>query len=206
MILIDEQENAAANRAAIRDAFQGHAIALGSAVMLAPQLALAGSVPSTARAAKKPTLAPATKRDLLRMMGAESEKLVVSAVKIAGNTLNAAIHQRIVPLDAVHKKLKGVVAAAPQVALLGAANDAPAIVGHVSNAEATVKDVETYVDSLVKHGRVAFEPKKQKPHRRAARAVASPTAAGGPGPVTHEVHEIRGQKTLVRVRFACRLG
>jgi hypothetical protein len=205
MVLVDEQDNAGANGAAITDAFARHNIALGTSMTLAPQAALAGAAPA-GRGAAQPTLPPVAKRNLLKKFGAEAgAKLAVAAVKIAGHKVNEAIYERLVRLDAVHQKLKGVVAAAPQVAVLGTTHNALAILGHLSNGEVTVEDVEGYVKSLVHHARVDFNP--EKPARRRPRGRGMVAAAAAPPPpkdVTHEVQKIRGQKTLVRVRFACR--
>ena len=41
MVLVDQTDNAGANRAAIRDAFQHHNISLGSDLIVAPQVVIA---------------------------------------------------------------------------------------------------------------------------------------------------------------------
>jgi hypothetical protein len=137
------------------------------------------------------------------MLGAETRKLTVRPVSLVGRAFQEATHSRTVSLDGVHKKLKGVVAQATQVALIGQAHEAFSIVGHVSNADVTVNDVELYVESLVKNDRIKFEPTTPSTGRRAARGAVARSSDDLPPGVTHEVREIRGQKTLVRVRFAC---
>jgi hypothetical protein len=91
------------------------------------------------------------------------------------------------------------VAEADQVALIGKSHNALAIMGHVSDPDDTDSDVENYVKSLVKHGRIDFESKKGS-----GRSVVSGTKQIS-GNVTHEIREIRGKKTLTRFRFACLL-
>ena len=209
MILVDEQENNAANRDAIRDAFKRHGLALGSSLTLAPQAAIA-MAPTPERARKGavrgadaiPKLAAAAKRELLSLIGADKGKLAINAVIVAGQALLEAVYQRLVPLDGLHKKLKGVVAGAAQVALLGHTHNAISIMGHVSNGEATVRDVEAMVESLVKHDRITFAPKAAAA-KASKKSLAASIPTASPNGVTHEVVEIRGQKTLVRTRFAC---
>jgi hypothetical protein len=205
MILADEADNAGANRDAIRDAFQRHNISLGSTLTLAPQAVIASTLATSKRAAMSgrgavslSDLTAHAKGKVLNMMGAVSRKLDVSSVKIAGTEFQEAVHQRIVTLDGVHKKLKGVVAEAAQVALIGRSHSSMAIMGHVSNPVDTDNDVENYVQSLVKHGRIDFEPKKS-----GGRSLVAKVGEIA-GEVTHEIREIRGQKTLVRIRYSCR--
>lgn len=209
MILLDEQDNSSAHRSAIKDAFEGHGVALGAATTLAPQAAIAAAPAAASRRSaaasrivKPISLAIGAKRKLLQLMGAETGKLSLSAVQVAGQAMQEAIHERLVPLDAIHKKLKGVVAGAAQIALVGRSHRALAVMGHISNATATIDDVEAYVASLVAHGRIKFELKSAKT-TRGARSMMATRAAELPPDVTHEVREIKGQKTLVRVRFAC---
>jgi len=207
MILADEDENGGANAVAIKDAFARHNIALGTSLTLAPQAAFATVAAAGRRAvsgratAALDALTAGPRRRLAELIGAESATFDITPVMMAGRSLQQAVHERIVPLDAVHKKLKGVIATAPQVALVGQSHQALSIMGHVSNAEATVKDVETYVSTLVKNGRIDFEP--EPPKRRSARSAVGGEGAQRPTGVTHEVREARGKKELVRVRFAC---
>jgi hypothetical protein len=212
MILIDEEENGAANRLAIRDAFGRHNIALGSSVTLAPQAAFAPAAAAarpaveSARAAVSPSVVTGrARRSLLEMIGAETSNLELSPVTIAGRKLQKAVHQRLVPLDGLHKKLKGVVAAAPQVALVGQSHNALSIMGNVPAADETIRDVETYVATLVKHARIDFEPEKPSGRRRGRSAVAA-EGRKSPQGVTHQVREVRGKKVLERIRFACSVG
>jgi hypothetical protein len=204
MILADEQANAGANQVAIRDAFQGHGIALGSSLTLAPSAAFAAGAAAPGATKKKgiakvtdSDLTTSAKKELRSLIGAVSNKLDISSVKLAGQQLQEAIHQRVVSLDACHKKLKGVIASAAQVALIGRSHSALSIVGHVSNPSNTDRDVVNYVKSLVEHGRINFEPTKKSSRSMVASTQASPRG------ITHEVQEVRGQKTLARIRYVC---
>jgi len=204
MILADGQDNGGANRAAVSDAFQRHNLALGSSITLAPSAAFAASA-ATSGPTKKKGIQNATdadmtttaKRELRGLIGAVSNKLSISKIKLAGREMQEAIHQRIVSLDACHKKLEGVVASAAQVALVGRSHNALCVMGHVSNPITTDKDVINYVDSLVKHGRISFESAKT-----AGRSMVA-SLKDLPSGITHQVRDVRGQKTLLRVRFAC---
>jgi len=203
MILIDESENGAANRDAIRDAFARHNIALGSSLTLAPQAAFAelpGPKPAVAAAGiaaiRPDDLTTRAKSRLRDVIGAVSGRLSVSPVTVAGRKLQEAVYQRVVELEGVSKKLKGVVAEAAQVALVGRSHNALAIMGHVSDPDDTDNDVKSFVRSLVKHGKIDFAPKKGKGAIAAAGAIAKGA--------THIIQEAQGKKQLIRIRFACR--
>jgi hypothetical protein len=83
------------------------------------------------------------------------------------------------------------------VALIGRSHSALSIVGHVSNPANTDKDVINYVKSLIEHGKISFEPAKKSSRSMVASVQSSPRG------ITHEVQEIRGQKTLTRIRYVC---
>lgn len=200
MILIDEQENNADHRAAIRDAFERHNIALGSSITLAPQAAFAAA-PASRRAAKgmvamaAKSLGGTAKKNLLELIGATSEKLTVTAKTFVGKKLHEAVHERVVALDDIHAKLKGVIATAAQVAVIGQSHQALSVLGAVSDPDRTDRDVRAFVASLVQHARIKFDDSKKK----GAVKKKTSTAAG----TTHEIKEVKGQKMLVRIRFAC---
>ena len=127
MVKADEQDNAAANRDAIGAAFNGHDVPLGTGAMLAPVAALAGAAP-TFKAASA-SLGAAAKRDLLARMGATGGKLAMSALRIGGERVAELVHEQVVPLDGLHKKLKGVVAKAQVSALVGDSGGRAAVLG-----------------------------------------------------------------------------
>ncbi len=209
MVLIDEQENNAANRSAIQEAFSGHNISLGASAALAPQRTL-GTAPrrgarSTGATSAPPDVVGGVKRRLAEILGAETTKLAISQVTLVGKQFQEALYQRAVPLSGIHEKLKGVVAMATQAALVGQSHEAMTIMGHVSNADVTISDVQSYVESLVKFGRISFtnaSSNRSRGGRRSASSKASRNIL--PPDVTHEISEVRGQKILRRIRFSCR--
>ena len=190
MILADETENGGANRAAIRDGFQAHGVALGSTVMLAPTAALEGAAPSLPGDAGAASLAPAAKRDLLRRMRAPRDaKLAMRSLEIAGQDLLAAVHRRFVKLGGIDKRLSGVVAAAAESVLVGSRVGSAEILGALPEPAATADEVKAFVATLVEHGRIQFE--------------GEPWTAFRP---THAVRRRGDRKVLTRVRFSCCAG
>jgi hypothetical protein len=202
MILADEQANAGSNRDAIRQAFEGHGVALGTAAMLAPVAALAGAAPAVGATGAR--LSAAARKDLMGRIGGTG-KLSVSPLRIGATAVAEAVHERRVRLDGVSPKLRGVVALAPETTLVGASGGRAAVLGAVPEPTTTADEVETFVRSLVKQGAIEFEskPKKARPKRGVAAAAAAAPDRVSPNPVTHAVRTVGGQKTLVRLRFAC---
>jgi hypothetical protein len=191
MSLADQQLNNGANRDAIGRAFGSHNIALGTNAMLAPVAALSGASPKvTARVA---ALSQATARDLAARLGVKAgARMLVRPLEGLGERIVKAVHQREIPLGNVHAKLKGVIAMASESVLVGASGGRAAALGGLPDASATNDEVLSYVGSLVKHGRIAFDAK-----------TAAARAAKGPVFTTHTVKAVKGKKILSRVRFAC---
>lgn len=191
MSLADQEINNGANRDTIGQAFGSHNIALGTNAMLAPVAALSGGSPkATARAA---SMSPATTRDLAGRLGVKAgEKIRVVPLDV-GERVVKAVHKREIPLGDVHSKLKGVVALAPETVLVGSSGGHAAALGALPNAAATTDEVLSYVDTLVKHQRIAFDGKAS-------------TAKKGIKPleyITHNIKAVKGKRILSRVRFAC---
>jgi hypothetical protein len=191
MSLADQEINSGANRDAIGEAFGAHDIALGTNAMLAPVAALSGASPrATARAA---SMNPATTRDLAGRLGVRrGEKMRVEQVGIAKGIVKA-VHEREIPLGDVHSKLKGVVALAPESILVGSSGGFAAALGALPDPTATTDEVLSYVDTLVKHDRIAFDAKGAT-SVRTAKAVEY---------TTHKITAVKGKKMLTRIRFAC---
>jgi hypothetical protein len=195
MMLLDQQLNGGANQDAVRRAFQGHNIALGSTIMLAPETTLPGSVATAA----KPSVSPSTRRELRSRLGASpTAKMRISAVEIGPYQVTEAVHEREVSLSHLHKKLKGVVATAPETTLLGNAGGRAAVLGALPDPGATVSEVETLVKSLLAHGAIQLDG-AAKAKSAAALAKKPPEPTG----VTHAIKKVGGKKMLVRMRFAC---
>ena len=192
MTLADEESNDGANRVAIRDAFAAHGIALGSNALLAPSAALAGSEPRVTRA--RAALARPTVRDLAARIGAKAgAKVGVQPWRIAGADVAEALHRREVTLADVSPRLRGVVALAPEVMLIGASGRRPAVLGALPDPASTMEEVRSYVSGLLGRGRIQLD----------RRAAVSVRGAKVPGWHSHAVKVVAGKKVLVRVRFAC---
>jgi hypothetical protein len=198
MVKADEQANGAANRNAIKAAFEAHDIPLGTGAMLAPVAGLGGRRATVKAAAGK--LAAGIKKDLLSRIGAPGGKLITAPVRIGAQTVVQAIHERFIRLDHVHKKLKGVVARATDVALVGESGGRAAILGALPVPESTADEVETFVRSLVAQDAIDFYG-KQKTKAKKALMVARKRAP--PNPITHTVKTVAGKRVLTRLRFAC---
>jgi hypothetical protein len=195
MELADDDTNSGANRNAIRSAFARHNIGLGAAAMLAPTAALAGTNVRFAAATAK--VSAATTKDIRERIRAEPRsKLNVSHRHMFGTDVAEAIHKREVPLDAVDRRLKGVVAYGTEPILIGNSGPRPAVLGMLPEPNRTADEVTAYVETLLKHGRI------QMNGRRPMGAVASRRTPFIP---THVIRKKGGKKVLERVRFVCGL-
>jgi Fungalysin metallopeptidase (M36) len=200
MVKADEQDNAGTNRDAIKSAFEGHGIPLGTGAMLAPVAALAGAAPEIKEAAV--SLGAAAKKDLRARIGAAGRRMAMSILRIGGEAVAEMVHERLVPLDRLDKKLKGVVARAPEAVLVGASGGRAAILGALPEPAATADEVETFVRSLLNQGAIDFGGQSKKVQRPRAVAIATPQI----DPVTHTIKTVGGKKVLTRIRYACRCG
>jgi hypothetical protein len=196
MIKADELHNEGENRARIGAAFAGHGIMLGSAAMTAPTAGLAGPPPKVQKAVAK--LAPATLADLrLRIRTKPGARFAVRPVRLLGEGVAEAVHQREISLASLDSRLKGVVSYAPEPILIGASGGRAALLGALPEPNRTEDEVQAYVASLLKHDRISFA-------RGARRAVTAVSAAKkAPEIYTHAVRSIAGKKVLTRIRFLC---
>jgi len=191
MSLADQQLNNGANRDAIGRAFAAHNIALGTNAMVAPVAELAGASPKVG--ARSTTLGAATVKDLADRLNLKTgARMIVSPLRALGERVVQAVHQREVPLGDVHAKLKGVVAMAAETVLVGASGGRAAALGALPDASATTNEVLSYVDSLMKHERIAFDVKAAMEETKKAANYA-----------THVVKTVGGKKRLMRLRFSC---
>jgi hypothetical protein len=198
MVKADEQDNDSANRDAIKAAFEGHDIPLGTGAMLAPIAGLAGPAPSIKAAAA--SLTQKVKKDLLARIGAIGGKVAMKALRIGGEAVAEVIYDRPVPLDRLDKKLKGVVAWASEAILVGESGGRAAILGVLPEPAASADEVETFVRSLLKQGAIAFGGASKKTKPKGIVGGAKPQL----NPVTHTIKVVGGKKALTRLRFACR--
>jgi hypothetical protein len=191
MSLADQQLNNGANRDAIGRAFAAHSIALGTNAMVAPVAELAGTSPKVS--ARGAALGQATVKDLASRLNVKTgARMIVRPLQILGERVVQAVHRREVPLGDVHAKLRGVVAMAAESVLVGASGGRAAALGALPDVSATTDEVLSYVDSLVKHERIAFDA-------RAAMVEAKKAA----NYATHVVKTVSGKRRLMRLRFAC---
>jgi Fungalysin metallopeptidase (M36) len=203
MILTDQTLNGGANRQAVRDAFDRHNIALGSAAMMAPRAALAGAAPKVGLRATGAILSAATRADLRQRIGAgPKSKMIVNALEIAGERVAEAIHHREISLAGVSNQLKGVVAMAAEPILVGNSGGRAAILGALPESSATMDEVYSFVDSLLKNNQIEFAGtgRRTAAVRRGAVALTSPPITA---PSTHAVRTRGGKKVLERLRFVC---
>ena len=204
MVLADQTSNGGANRQAITDAFARHNIALGTNVMLAPRAALVGSAPRLAARAKGAILAANTSKDLKERMGApHGAKLTVNAVTIGGEAVAQAVHYRDVPLGKLSNKLKGVVAVVAEPVLVGRSGARAAVLSALPDANTTMDEVYTFVETLLKHGDLETDGGGRRLAVASGRASAVASSKKLP---THVVRARGGKKVIERVRFKCYCG
>src|SRR4029079_17542905 len=130
---------------------------LGANAVLAPSMALAGAAPT-----KGGSLGAATRKDLLKRLGTTGGgKLSLSGADFFGTHLVTAVHTTEVPLGAVHKSLKGVVAMAQAQVRVGASGAKAAVFGNLPNTADTEGEVQAFVKQLVQHDRIDFRKEKK---------------------------------------------
>jgi hypothetical protein len=200
MLLADQQKNKGKNEAAIRTAFEGHGIPLSLGVALNPEMALSGAAPTLGA---KPFLAASVKKDLMDRLGAiPGSRTVFNSLEIGKAKVGEFVHRRAVALSQLDKRLKDVVAMAPESVLLGDSGGRAAVLGMLPHAEGTQDEVETFVRSLLRKGAIDFGD-MPKPK---AKGLVTTDAQVPVAPVTHKIKVVGGMKTLVRIRFACGCG
>jgi hypothetical protein len=187
MALSDERLHGGAHRTVIGQAFARRGVPLGASSALMPKFSLAGDAPFT-EGAQPARLSKRTVADLRdRMKVTPRASLAVRRIVLGTTRLLEATHRRPVELTGLARKLKGVVAMAPESVVVGASGAAAAAFSALPDVDATVREVRAFVASLVARDLIAFD---------AAEAAASPRA-------THVIRTLGGQKVLTRLRFAC---
>lgn len=205
MVIADQKLNNGEHRVAIGDAFNRHALKLGSAAMLAPRASLAGAAPKMT-GKRGSILTASTRDDLKRRIGAPpSARLSVTARSIGDDTIAEATHRREVPLGDLSKDLKGVVAYAAEQVLVGSSGKRAALVSAMPDANSTTDEVQTFVKSLLESDAIAFDDDSASaaPTRgfRAAGPTRSATAKPRRRLPTHVIRQRGSQKVLERLRF-----
>ncbi len=195
MVLADDQMNGSANRDRIRAAFQAHDIQLGANAILAPSMALAGSIGRGA------ALGPAARKDLMTRLGAKpGAKLSVAKADVFGTPMMSAVHTREVPLGSIDSRLKGVVALGHEPVLVARSGMRAAIMGALPNQADTEEEVRSFVETLLANDEIDVAPTAG---RRSGVAAAAPMRATRAARATHAVVTVGGKKVLRRVCFRC---
>ena len=194
MVKADEQQNDGENREHIGKAFADHGVMLGSSAMTAPTAALAGPAPKVLKASA--SLAAPTLADLRnRMRTNRGAKLEVRPLQQLGAGIAEVVHRREVSLGQLHSRLRGVVAYQNEPVLVGPSGDRAAVLGALPELNRTEDEVNTFVETLLANGRIAFGAK--------AKSAVLPGGKEAPQPYTHVIRSLGGKKVLTRVRFLC---
>jgi len=207
MVLADAAANGGANRVAIGQAFAGHGVQLGSSSVLLPKAGLAGKPPTSGKTVAR--VSAATLKDIRQRIGAASGSKFSSApITLGAVQAVEVLHHRAVPLGKLSTKLKGVVAMSAEALVVGRSGHAAAALSAMPDLTTTTDEVTTFVQTLLKHGRIDFDGLRTTRPRSslalgAKRAVAKAKPAKLTSPATHRVVMQAGQKTLVRTRFTC---
>jgi hypothetical protein len=197
MVLADDELNGGANRDSIRKAFARHNIMLGANAILGATAVLSGA-PQKSRQRR---LSASTKKDLAARLGvAAGVKFDVAPFELSGHRMSQVVHTRRVRLDAVHKRLQGVVMEAPVSVVLGESGGRAAVMGAIPETVSTDQEVQAFARSLLKHGQIEFVAPKATTRAMGAVKAKPATALRRE---THRVVSVDGKKTLIRVRFSC---
>ena len=186
MLDADQQKNGGANQQAILDAFAGHNLILEGAQMAAMSMVLDAEAPAPGAVGGIPE---SCRQELIRRIGGDvTPPPIARARSFAGKQFVKVLNSRMVPLDEVDERLRGVVAPAVESAWLGwESGGRCAVLGPLPEAARTGHEVQAFVNSLVQHSKIALP---------------------GPAPEvqwqpTHEVQMENRQRVLRRVGFSC---
>ena len=171
MVLEDGVLSGGAHHAAIRDAFAGHQIAIGSTAMLAPTSGLSGAPPTVNRATGRASLSAGVRRDLLKRIGGRG-RLSVKGIEIGGQAVAKAIHRRSVSLEKLDRRLKSVTVSAVESVLVGSSAARAVVLDRLPDASTTVDEVHHFVATLLEHGVVAMKTIRRGARRKTARSAA----------------------------------
>jgi hypothetical protein len=191
-LLADQDQNNGANQDAIRSAFEGHNVLLGTSP-IAPTAVLDGPAPRLLKESAK--LGVATVRDIRqRLRAAAGAKLSIVPHALFRSKVAEAVYHREIGLGALDKRLKGVIALAAETVLVGASGDRAAVVGAMPEANQSEDEVMAFVETLLSHDKIEL------PGKHGKAAVADEELPYG---VTHVIRTQRSKKVLTRVRYFC---
>jgi hypothetical protein len=155
---------------------------------------LAGPAPKVLKASA--SLAAPTLVDLRnRMRTNRGAKLEVRPLQQLGAGIAEVVHRREVSLGQLHSRLRGVVAYQNEPVLVGPSGDRAAVLGALPELNRTEDEVNTFVETLLANGRIAFGVK--------VKSAVLPDGKESPQPYTHVIRSLGGKKVLTRVRFLC---
>lgn len=206
MILADRQlgtgpDGAGKNEAHIRRAFDRHGITLGVAGFLAPRAALAGR--TGARPAALSTPAKSTLRSILD--AGANVRLETRPVALGRPDITEVTGYRAVDLSGLSERLRNVKAYTPQVAIVGRAAGATAVLGSVESGASVDEEVRDFVATLIQRKLIDFEPPSRKSAKRRKPRKAAGFVASSKRP-THAVRRRGKEVVLERLRFGCLCG
>lgn len=197
MILEDEIRTGGQHHAAIRDAFSAHNVALGSSVTLAPTSGLSGPAPKINEAEGKAVLSAASRRHLLKRIGApRNGKLRLAATRLGNQVVAKAMHHRNVTLSSLDRRLRGVLAKAVECVLIGTSEESAVVLGALPDPGNTVDEAGHFVSTLLEHDVVRLATSE-------GRASGSNEGNEQRTCPSHSVRTRSGKKILTRIRFAC---
>ena len=133
-------------------------------------------------------------------------KASFNAIEIGKVKVGEFVHQRAVELGNLDKRLKDVVAMAHPDRVGGQLRRRAAVLGMMPQGESTIDEVQAFVRSLVRKGAIDFGDATSTRKTKGKGMVATTNQTLPPAPITHMIKKVRGQKMLVRTRFACGCG
>jgi hypothetical protein len=93
-----------------------------------------------------------------------------------------------------------VVAMAHEVIRVGQSGKMAAVMGSLPQPDRTIDEVEHFVETLLKMGRIDYGGRAPKTKMALASSRSKPRE---PSLTTHEIKTVGGKKVLQRVRFIC---
>jgi hypothetical protein len=202
MLAIDHSRGKGANGAAIKGAFLAHGIAISAAGFLAPQAALAtGRRKRPRRTIALTDNSRGKLREVLRLD--EGSRFQVRMLDFADGPVAEVASDLRVDLTGLSERLANVVTHVPRPVLVGEAGGTQALLGVVPSAMLYSSEVRDFVETLVAHQAIEFEPQAADPPKRRKRARAGAGLVQKQDAKTHAVVDEEGTPTLKRISFAC---
>jgi hypothetical protein len=187
MLDADQQQNGGANQQAILDAFARHNLILEGAQMAAMSMVLDAEAPALDASGGIPE---SCRQELIRRIGGDvTPPPLTRARSFAGKEFVEVLNSRMVALDDVDERLKGVVAPAVESTWLGweEEGDRCAVLGPLPEAAKTWNEVQAFVNSLMQHSNIALPGTSREVQWQP----------------THEIQTENKQRILRRVGFSC---